>query len=82
MRSAGGGGWYFLEFVNQHQIELADPPSEREWLTELVQERLGARAFYELASAVREHETHDVADSRQRHDQRLYGALRLICGEL
>jgi hypothetical protein len=56
----------------------------REWLTELVHEKLGERRFYALAAAVREHEARAAAFPHTigRHDEILYERLRLICGEL
>ena len=54
---------------------------ERQWLVELIQERLGEKQFYALAGAVREHETNSDGDF-EPHDMALYERLRLICGEL
>jgi hypothetical protein len=39
--------------------------------------------FYELAAAVRDHEsrTRDAGPERDRHDEHLYRRLRQLCGE-
>jgi len=57
------------------------PLPQREWLVELIQERLGEKQFYALARAVREHERTAEGDL-EPHDEALYARLRLICGEL
>ena len=59
----------------EHQVP------ERQWLVELIQERLGEKQFYALARAVREHEQSADGDL-EPHDEALYARLRLICGEL
>jgi hypothetical protein len=64
-------------------MATAEPPApEREWLVELIRERLGERQFYALAAAVREHELNAAEGEVEPHDEALYARLRLICGEL
>lgn len=57
---------------------------QRQFLGEIVQERLGKRRFYALAAAIREHEAEARLDPTgiEPHDAELYRRLRLICGEL
>ena len=64
-------------------MEAASAPEaqERQWLVELVRERLGEKQFYALAAAVRDHERSADGNS-EPHDEALYARLRLICGEL
>ena len=58
------------------------PLPPRQWLVELVRERLGEKQFYALAAAVRDHERAAAAGENEPHDDALYARLRLICGEL